>query len=352
MDEWQFLWQRLSPCAIRLYGIIKILRQDGYWLRFNTQEFAKKYGFTKSTLHRALAELSADPEINFEWTAKEVKVRFLLVPNLEQLPKTAESIDFASSHSQQEELVPFLGFSSQNWDENPKNGTVVPKMGQSQPETLTQQSAQPSYRYLTDIKQTHTDSALANATPLPHPEVCAFENFGNEEEQQKQVLVEDQVTHANSSSDQQNQDPAIMSKSTHEGKNCAAPPENDSQNQCSDDPELWNEFYKWQGAAMNQGKESTPAADLRSGRNWARKNPEDAKAVFEQWKKDRATASKRSRYDCFHEQQHALVLKEYQLALEKAEWGQTIFLDQFYRNNPGWLEWVKANHPEWLQIAA
>ncbi|MBW4635392.1 MAG: hypothetical protein KME30_26910 [Iphinoe sp. HA4291-MV1] len=141
---------------------------------------------------------------------------------------------------------------------------------------------------------------------------------------------------------------ATTSKSTHEGQD-AAPRENNSQKWQCPDPELQDEFFAWQGADMNADKPSSQrsrARDIRSGQNWANKNPESADSVYKAWKQERNKSQ--SVFDRYIDEQHALLVRQYQSAVEKAQDGFRVHLDQFECINGAWLQWVKENHSDWL----
>ncbi|GAB1544796.1 hypothetical protein NUACC21_74720 [Scytonema sp. NUACC21] len=330
-----------------LYGLIKILRQDGWWLRFDTKEFAQQYGFTKTSLYRAMTALAADPDINFEWSAKEIRVRFGATKPSNST-SSAETIENPLVYSQQGSLVPHLSQNSQTWNTGTKLGTQEPNLEQPQPEAPTQQGVELSSRYLTDIKQTHTDSALADATPLPHPEDVCFKN-NEEENSPNQFPCLGSGTNGNQFPNpgitpKANDQPSGANKINSEDQSSAAPSENNSQSgwECPN-PRMRREFMAWLAQSTPFIQSSAHAA------NWCHKNPEDANLRWDDFMREKKkTTDLHAAFAGWVSEQHEMLVRQYKSLKEDSQWR----LENFIARNAAWVTWVNNNHPEWLADGA
>lgn len=197
-----------------VYGIIKTLRSDDWWLKLDIKKFCEEYDISKTSLYRAISKLASDKDLNFEWSAKEVRVRFVskqdtsssTIPTNEKVDKTTESIEKPLSHSQQDEKFPDVGINSQMWENSPKFGNQFPDVGKSAPEKSTQQGFQASYISYTDIEQIQS---------IKRPDEIKIS--------QDQEVVQDSNNHV-----EHKEDLARNRKPILEAKNCV-PCENDSQ---------------------------------------------------------------------------------------------------------------------------
>jgi hypothetical protein len=348
IEELRMLYQKKWITATAyVYGIVKIFRQDGWWLRFNTKAFAKEYGIPQPSLYRAITALAADPDIDFEWSAKELRVRFAKAepPILmdENTLETPESIDLPLGHSQQGELISSVRKNSHERENFLIREKEFSSVRKSQPETLTQQSAQPSYRYLTDTKHTHTDNAQPDGSPLPHPEeVCV-----NLELSESQPKEEFQVRATNDQKQIEKSRPVKKSLGLDQD---AAPRENDSRKLTKEEiltaagiaPEDFDPYLKHVASTL---KQKTVGAALTAIAN----NPARARLGYEEWKKqtsaDIPTLANREMGDMPHSF-HA-TMRQY---FNNPKLSRERFLSIDYAAE--WLEWAQTNHPEWLQSVA
>jgi hypothetical protein len=123
--------------------------------------------------------------------------------------------------------------------------------------------------------------------------------------------------------------------------------ENDSQNWQCPEPKLRREFMKWLSDT------GTHIQTARHASNWCNKYPHDADLVWDDFMSAKnEVEDQNSRFASYLPQQHELLAQKYKSAVRDKCMGCGVFLDQFIQEKGAWLNWAKANYPEWLDESA
>lgn len=332
-----------------VYALVKCLRKDGWWLSFDVKEFSEEYGINQKTLYRAITELASDKDLDFEWSAKKMSVRFgasspapLEILKDEKIEKTLESTEKSLCHSQQAELISTLRKNSQSRENILKFKNQFSSLRKSTPETLTQQESCDS----TDIyiyKHTHTDNALPNGTPLPHPNggVCVNQDSVS---QGDVINPQDMGTPESGKQSNQIENSSVNNKSLHPNQKRAGA---SLDNQQTIEEIMSNAKIPMsdKDAFLVHVASTLKAKSVGAALTAIQNNPARANLEYEQWKKQGnsvvpslATRSMDEMPDIFHtNMRHSL--NNPKMNLEK-------FLRKDYAAE--WLDWARINKPEWI----